>query len=131
MLIDVALGLPSFKTFQYSVPETLEGKIALGKRVFVYVRTRRLIGYVVGLSQEKAVEEVKPIEAVVDDSPILSREFLELTRWMSDYYLCSWGQAIESALPAPFKKGKFLMKSRGKNYTAFIKIYSSTSQHPG
>ncbi|MGH7198649.1 MAG: replication restart helicase PriA [Candidatus Omnitrophota bacterium] len=114
MLIDVALGLPSFKTFQYSVPENLEAKIGLGKRVFVFVRARRLVGTIVGLSQEKAVEEVKSIEAVIDETPILSPEFLKLTSWMSGYYLCSWGQAIESALPAPFKKGKFLMKSRGK-----------------
>lgn len=114
MLIDVALALPSFKTFQYSVPESLEKKIESGKRVFVFIRTRRVVGYVVGISAEKVVEEVRPIDAVIDETPVLSSEFLKLTAWMSDYYLCSWGQAIEAALPAPFKKGKFLMKSRGK-----------------
>jgi primosomal protein N' (replication factor Y) len=114
MLIDVALALPSFKTFQYAVPESLESKIALGKRVFVFVRTRRVVGTIVGISAEKVVEEVKPIDAVIDETPVLSPEFLKLTAWMSEYYLCSWGQAIEAALPAPFKKGKFLMKSRGK-----------------
>lgn len=112
MFIDVALGLPTFRTFQYSVPENLQSQAEIGKRVFVSVRTRRLVGYIVGFSQAKEVEEVKPIDAVIDDRPLLNPAFFELTRWMSGYYLCSWGQAIEAALPAPFKKGKFLMKSR-------------------
>jgi primosomal protein N' (replication factor Y) len=112
MLIDVALGLPGLAVFQYSVPSSLEDKIEIGKRVFVFVRTRRMVGYVVGFSAEKAVSEVKAIDSVIDDAPILSQHFLKLTSWMSEYYFCSWGQAIEAALPAPFKKGRFLMKSR-------------------
>ena len=29
---------------------------------------------------------------------------LELTRWMADYYACSWGQALDAAVPAGVKK---------------------------
>ena len=114
---DVALPLPSLGAFQYSIPDSMKEKLRVGARVYVFVRTRRLIGYVVGFSEEKAIEDVRDIDAVVDEAPILSAEFLELTRWMSDYYLCSWGQAIEAVLPAAFKKGKFLMKSRSRQAT--------------
>lgn len=112
LFVDVALGLPAPILFQYSVPAALESSIEAGKRVFVSVRARRLVGTVVGVSSEKTFEEVRDIEAVIDEQPVLSREFLELTRWIADTYFCSWGQAIEAALPAPFKKGKFFMKSR-------------------
>lgn len=122
LLVDVALGLPSPTLFQYSVPDEWREKIDVGKRVFVFVRTRRLVGTIVGISSEKSVEEVKPIESIIDEAPILDAHFLELTRWLSDYYFCSWGQAIEAALPAAFKKGKFLMKSRSKKKPETIDI---------
>ncbi len=114
IFVDVALALPSFDSFQYSIPESLKEKVAPGKRVWVYVRSRRVIGTIVGVSDQKLFEDLKDIESVVDETPILSEHFLKLTKWMSEYYLCSWGQAIKAALPAPFKKGKFIMKSRSK-----------------
>ncbi|MBI4432312.1 MAG: primosomal protein N' [Candidatus Omnitrophica bacterium] len=114
LFADVALGIPSASTptFQYLVPGGMAGKIAPGCRVWVSMRTRRVVGYVTGLSQTAAVDEPKPIEGLIDEIPILDAPLLELTRWMSERYFCSWGQAIETALPAPFKKGKSVMKSR-------------------
>ncbi|OIO38172.1 MAG: primosomal protein N' [Candidatus Omnitrophica bacterium CG1_02_46_14] len=111
---DIALAFPSKGTFQYAVPKNLTDQIAVGKRVFISVRNRVMVGYVVGLSSEKVVAEIRDLNSVIDEAPILSAQFLALTKWIADYYLCSWGQAIEAALPAPFKKGKFFMKSRSK-----------------
>jgi primosomal protein N' (replication factor Y) len=121
-LIDVALALPSGSTFQYSVPDAMRSRIELGKRVSVLVRSRPMMGYVVGLSQEKVVDEVRSIASVVDETSILPPSFLELTRWMAEYYFCTWGQAIESALPAPFKKGRFVMKSRAQKTGAGAEV---------
>ena len=113
---DVALAIPSQGPFQYSIPDDLADRIELGKRVYVPVKTRRMLGYVVGFSDLEAVKDAKTVEAVIDEVPVLDPPLLELTRWMSEYYVCSWGQAIEAALPAPFKRGKLFMKSRpGKN----------------
>ncbi len=128
-LIDVALGLPGLGTFQYSVPERLQPGAQIGKRVAVNVRNRRMIGYLVAFSAARFVDEVRDIETVVDDAPILSPELLELTRWMSEYYQCSWGQAIEAAMPAPFKRGRFLMKSRAKKTTDSAEVVDP-DEHP-
>ncbi|MBI4352879.1 MAG: primosomal protein N' [Candidatus Omnitrophica bacterium] len=114
LLADIALALPAGGTFQYRVPDSLREKIQIGKRVFVFVRSRRMVGYVVGLSPTPLVQEVRDVDSVIDEEPILNEHFLKLTRWMSEYYLCSWGQAIEAVLPAPFKRGKTFMKSRSK-----------------
>jgi len=110
--VDVALGIPSKSPFQYSVPEFLRERVAIGKRVYVPLNARRLVGYVVGFSNLSVTEKTKDILSIIDETPVLDKPLLELTRWMSDYYACSWGQAIESALPAPFKRGKLFMKSR-------------------
>lgn len=126
LFADIALAFPSLTTFQYSIPENMIDRIAVGMRVFVSVRTRVMVGYVVGLSSEKAVSEIRAINSVIDESPLLNSAFLELTRWMSEYYFCSWGQAIEAALPAPFKKGKFIMKSRSKQIGNGLEVPNGT-----
>ena len=49
-LVDVALALPTSGTFQYSIPETMQAPVEAGQRVFAAVRSRRMVGYVVGVS---------------------------------------------------------------------------------
>ena len=52
---------------------------------------------------------------VLDPLPLIDDKMLELTRWMADYYACSWGQALDAVVPAGVKKhagtriGTFLM----------------------
>ena len=43
---------------------------------------------------------LKPLEAVVDDQPLVGPAMLRLTEWMADYYLCGWGQVLEAVVPA-------------------------------
>ena len=44
--------------------------------------------------------ELKDVVEVLDPVPLIDARMLELTRWMADYYVCSWGQALDSAVPA-------------------------------
>ncbi len=111
---DIALGLPSALPFQYEIPDSLIGKLQLGQRVWVRVRERKLVGYIVAFSEEKGYDQVKAIDSLIDEKPLLDAHFLDLSHWISERYFCSQGQAIEAILPAPFKKGRFLMKSRAK-----------------
>jgi len=48
-------------------------------------------------------EKYKDIIQVVDEVPILSKDLLDLTRWMAEYYLCDWGEALAAAVPAGLK----------------------------
>lgn len=116
VLVDVALGVPGEEPYQYLVPEEMADKIKLGIRVRVPLGASERFGYVVGVSDLAAVEEakLKPIAGVVEDEVLLPEHFLELTRWMSEYYFCSQGQALECAMPAPFKKGRTTIRSRAK-----------------
>ena len=102
----VVLGLPVEGPFDYSVPVHLYKKIKEGVRVWIQFRDKRKLGYVVKFTTKSNIEHVKPILEIIDDSPILDKNMLLLTKELSDYYGCSWGEAIETALPEGLRKGK-------------------------
>jgi len=107
----VVLGLAVRGPFDYIIPENLYPKIKVGFRVWVNFRNRRQLGYVVEIVSKSAVKNLKNILEIIDDSPILDKNMLALTRELSDYYCCAWGEAIETALPESLRQGKRIPKS--------------------
>lgn len=110
---EIAVGLPIARSFHYKVPEGLKDKIEIGKRVWTPFKNRLVVGYVLRFVERPEVEEVKSISSVIDELPILDKRLLELTKWISDYYYASWGEAIAAALPGPLKKGKTKVLPKG------------------
>ncbi len=102
----VVLGLPVEGPFDYSVPGEFQKQIAPGCRIWVDWRKQKKIAYVVGLSRKTSINKVKPITSLIDTVAILDKNMLFLTRQLSQYYCCSWGEAIETALPEGLRKGK-------------------------
>ncbi len=110
--INVAIGLPVRDPYTYKVSLKNVNASLVGCRVLVSFKNRSLIGYVV--SEGTAVDEttfkdikkVKSILQVIDDEPILTPQMIKLTKWIRDYYLSSWGEAIENGLPAYLKTKK-------------------------
>ncbi len=125
----VAVALPIDRLFHYRIPEMLSGETAVGKRVFVPFANRRVVGYVVGLTDEAEVREVKDIESVIDKDPIVSDEMLKLTKWISDTYFCSWGEAIAAVIPAGIKQGKREIGTRIKDSHGKGDDLTSASPH--
>lgn len=115
MFAQVALPLPLSEPFTYRIPSHLEGKMDLGFRVLVPLRNKIVTGFVVGLSATSSVSNVKEIKDLLDPYPLFSGEMLELTKWVSDYYLCSWGEALRAALPSELMlKSEMYVKIRIK-----------------
>jgi len=98
--------------FDYLVPEDLEKKIEKGSRVLVPFQQRKLIGYVVEISQKTQIKKIKPILSVIDEGPLLSKNMLDLSREFSKYYACSLGQAIESGLPESIRDTRIKLTVR-------------------
>ncbi len=98
----VALNLPVADAFDYAVPPHLRERLRPGLRVRVPFRSRTLTGYCVRLLDAPTIDpaRVKDIVDIVDAEPLVDAAMLELTRWVADYYACSWGEALEAALPA-------------------------------
>jgi primosomal protein N' (replication factor Y) (superfamily II helicase) len=98
---EVVFNLPLDGPFSYAVPDHLKGHLEIGARVFASFGPRRLTGYLVGWAEtcDPGIT-VKSLEDAFDEPPVLSAETLNFTRWMAEYYQCSWGEAIASALPS-------------------------------
>lgn len=124
----VLLNLPLEGPFDYWIPKRFAKEIMPGKRVWVNFGPRKMIGYVLATSPVTEIEKTKPILELIDKEPILSEEMLKLTRQISDYYLCSWGEAIAAAIPSSLKQGRTEVKPRVKE--DFSPIESSVNLKP-
>jgi primosomal protein N' (replication factor Y) len=98
------VGVSVHKTFHYTVPEELRGRLGPGARVLVPFGSRRAIGTVVGFPDAAAAFGLKAVLEVIDTP--LTAELLSLARWMSDYYLHPLGQTIEAVVPKALSRAK-------------------------
>jgi primosomal protein N' (replication factor Y) (superfamily II helicase) len=96
---DVAFPASAENVLTYRVPEPWRAVARPGQRVLAPLGRRVVGGYLVGLRQESPVAAPKDLREILDAEPLLDRHLLELTRWISDYYLCPWGDVIRVALP--------------------------------
>ena len=100
MYAGVVFPLPLKKVFTYSVPPALQNKIRIGQQVLAPFNRQILSGFVVSLPHQSEVKETKPLQDILEPQPVFSLPILKLTRWLSDYYFCSWGEALKAAIPA-------------------------------
>lgn len=102
--VNVILPLPLAGTFTYSVPEEMEGNIAVGKRVLVPLgKSKRYVAIVQESHDNKPAFKTRPIEQVLDAAPMILPEQMRLWQWISDYYLSPLGDVFVAAFPAGLK----------------------------
>ncbi|MFH1738331.1 MAG: primosomal protein N' [bacterium] len=98
---EVAFPIPLRQTFTYLVPPRFAGRICGGCRVYAPFGPRRALGYVVRLagSPPEGVGEIKELGELIDDQPLFDESLMRLLNWVSEYYLCSLGEAMSAAYP--------------------------------
>jgi primosomal protein N' (replication factor Y) len=95
---EVALPVPLDRVFTYAVRENQTPR--RGARVIAPFRNEKLIGVVTALSTKAPAEfEVRFLEAVLDEEPLLSDNLLSLGEWMAQYYLAPLGEVLRGMLP--------------------------------
>ena len=95
---EVALPVPLDHTFTYGV--RLGQQPQRGARVIAPFRNEKLIGVVTALGVKPPADvEVKYLEAVLDEEPLLSDHLLELAEWIAQYYLAPLGEVLRAMLP--------------------------------
>ena len=103
-----AATYPIDKPYDYKIPQELADKISIGVRVTVpFGRgNRRCEGVVLSLA-DGGQDKLKSIEAVLDETPVLSPENIKLALWMRDRFFCTVYDAIRTMLPTGlwFKDG--------------------------
>lgn len=87
------------KIFHYCIPQDLKDRISLGSRVTIPFRGKMTAGCVVGFLAESDVKNLKDIVQITDKKPLLTPQVIRLTKWMSNYYLCSWEKILNYAIP--------------------------------
>ncbi|MGA3009290.1 MAG: primosomal protein N' [Terracidiphilus sp.] len=95
---EVALPVPLDRVFTYAVRE---GQLPQrGARVIAPFRKEKLIGVVTAVDAKAPADfEVRYVEAVLDDEPLLSDHLLTLAEWMAQYYLAPLGEVLRGMLP--------------------------------
>jgi len=103
--IAVAVPVPGLGSLTYAVPEGVPDPV-VGARVLVPLGKRTLTGIVVGEThadrspdREPADAEVKPLLSVLDATPFLPADVVELAAWVAEYYACGPGEAMATAMP--------------------------------
>lgn len=108
MIAKVIVDVPSRQTdrpFDYKVPETMEEWIEVGSRVGVPFGGRVLQGFVIGLDGDTDIDpkRLKAVSELLDPVPPLLPDLIELAKWMSDKYCCSWTAALQAMIPSALK----------------------------
>ena len=100
------------RELDYSVPEALRDRVAVGSRVRVPFREKAVLATVVATLEETPAAGVKSIEALLGEKPALSPTLLELARWIANYYCCPIETVLRSVLPQVIRRGKVTWKKQ-------------------
>ena len=104
--VGVVVNRPIEQVLTYWAPSRPDRTVCPGQRLRVPLgRGNRLtIGYCVSVDAAPPEgldpRKLKEVVEVLDPVPLIDAKMLELTRWMAEYYVCSWGQALDAAVPA-------------------------------
>ena len=102
LFCDVALPVPLDQVFTYAVNGTggEQGPV-VGARVLVPFSGQRLMGVVVKVHDDAPGEgfEIKPVQQVLDEAPLLPDELMKLAGWIASYYVAPLGEVLRGMLP--------------------------------
>jgi len=111
----VILPLSLHDSYSYEVPESMQESICAGQRVIVQFGKKRLYAALVtSLSEAKPENiEIKEIQQILDEHPIVLLKNFELWNWIAQYYCCTLGDVFRAALPTGLK-----LESKSKVFLA-------------
>lgn len=98
--VSVALPVPLYGTYVYTVEEQHADRVAPGSRVVVPVRGRRLVGVVTATNP--TLDPTRTYRSVLDapdDSPSLTGPLMKTCEWIAKYYAAPPGLVLRAALP--------------------------------
>ncbi|WP_241146724.1 primosomal protein N' [Amnimonas aquatica] len=109
-ILRLALPSPLRQAFDYRLPAALaaDGVPAAGVRVRVPFGRQQLVALVLEEAAEPAVAEAKlrPVQAVLDDAPVLPPALWRLALWTAHYYQHPLGDALSQMLPVLVRQGE-------------------------
>jgi primosomal protein N' (replication factor Y) (superfamily II helicase) len=135
--VEVAVPLHVAQTFTYRLPELDREAAQVGARVLVPLGRGVVTGFIVELLEDLSAHrtltdsEIKSVEQVLDTTPLVTKEILEITRWVADYYGAPWGEVLKAALPPGISPGReqlLTLTSNGTTHLAEIADDDATAR---
>lgn len=130
MKASVCLDLKAGKTFDYTIPEHLLPLLEVGSFVEVPLKSTFKKGTVLEIHQKESPYALKPIQQVLGEKPLLSKDLLKLALWISSYYCTPLSHVLPSFIPSSVRNGKehkqqymvFRSKTKNELIEALIEI---------
>lgn len=99
--------------FDYAIPDGIKG-VVRGSRVEVPLRNRNTTGTVIALTTPDNAwgNRLKTITRLIDDTPAVSPQLMELAEWASRYYAAPVEQMIRCIVPEPVRRERHEEKTR-------------------
>lgn len=120
------------KTYDYFVPETFRDFIELGARVVVPFGNRKIMGFVLGFSEETEFKkELKSIFKILDLESYLNKELIELAKELSKESNVLLITVLETMLPSALKviyKPKIIVKNYSNISKNLQKLFKYQTQ---
>ena len=109
MVVRVAIDLALGRLFDYAVPDALEKKLAVGQLLSVPFGHREARGFAMELvagngAPGDAGRRLRPVTAIVDETPFFSAALLEVVKKVSAYIAAPIETVLRAALPAVVMK---------------------------
>ncbi len=111
MTVKVAIDLALDRLFTYEVPGALQKKLAVGQLLSVPFGHRTAHGFAMEICEEAKLRNIestkfrlKPINAIVDETPFFSPALLTLVKRVAAYTAAPIEKVLQAALPAAVLK---------------------------
>lgn len=108
MILSIALPVPISDRFDYLAGDVAGTDNLEGKRVRVSFGRQTLVGVIAATSDSSEIplNKLKPIEALLDEQPILTPVLFKLIRQVARYYHHPLGEVVATALPVMLRNGE-------------------------
>ncbi len=107
VVIDLPINLES--SYLYLIPEEIKDEIKVGSAVYIPFGKQELIGFVTEIGSRKDFNsefeknfQIKPIYYSISSETLWDKKYLELTKWISEYYFTNIGVVLSASLIAEF-----------------------------
>lgn len=126
----VVLPVPVNKSFYYTIPTQFQNEDVSLRRVKVPFGTKTLVGFCLETKNDFQTDKsikLKDISEVLDINPVLTNEAIEMSKWLAQNYLCSFGEALATVVPVSLtvpKSGLKIKKISSKKEISTIELNS-------
>lgn len=87
------------QTFDYAIPKNFQPVLQPGMRVVIPFGPRKITGFVIDIQATSEFDKIKNIIEILDITPVLTAELLELGKWLADSTLSLYISTYQAMLP--------------------------------